>query len=237
MNQEIIQIGLGGVNCYLGKQGDIFILFDTGGPIVMDKKITNRRELLEMELEKAGCTTDNLKLVVLTHGDNDHVANAKLIKEKYNAKIAMHSADVNLVENPSLEKVMESFQYKSLIYRIVFRLIKKKIQKVTQKILKYYEGFKPDIFIKDGDSLIQYGFDAKIIHVPGHTPGSIAILTANGDLVVGDTFTNNKKPQAAPNAIDFRALDKSIERLCSMNVKIVYPGHGKSFELNEFNKI
>ena len=231
---EIIKIDLESVNCYLGKQGDNFVLFDTGGHLVMDKKFTNRRELLEAELSKAGCTPDNLKLVVLTHGDNDHVANAKFIKEKYNAKIAMHSADVELVFKPTLEKMMESFNYKALIYKIVFKLMKGKIEKVTQKVLGDYEDFKPDIMLKDGDSLLEYGFDANILHVPGHTKGSIAILSDLGDIISGDTFTNNKTPEAAPNAIDFEKLQKSIARLCTINSRTVYPGHGAPFEMKIF---
>jgi hydroxyacylglutathione hydrolase len=47
MKMEIIQIDLKSVNCYLGKQEDSFILFDTGGHIIMDKEFTNRRELFE----------------------------------------------------------------------------------------------------------------------------------------------------------------------------------------------
>lgn len=237
MFMEIIQIDLGLVNCYLGKQGDTFILFDTGGHITMDRSFTNRRELLEIELKKAGCTSDNLKLVVLTHGDNDHVANAKFIKEKYNTKIAMHSADVELVDNPNFQKLMESYNYKSFLYKNVFKLLKGKIEKITKKVLEDYEDFKPDILLNDGDNLLEYGFDAKIIYVPGHTKGSIAILSSEGHLIVGDTLTNNKKPAAAPNAVDFQKLKKSIEKLCSTNSKLVYPGHGKPFEMNQLKNI
>lgn len=38
MEQEIIRIDLDGVNCYLGKSGDSFILFDTGGAVEMVKR-------------------------------------------------------------------------------------------------------------------------------------------------------------------------------------------------------
>jgi hydroxyacylglutathione hydrolase len=185
-------------------------------------------------LNNAGCTPDNLKLVVLTHGDNDHVANASFIKEKYNAEIAIHSEDLELVENPSLEKVMENFHFKALIYKVIFPLLKKKIYRITEKTLDDYERIKPDILLSAGDSLLKYGFDAKIIHLPGHTHGSIGILTGNGDLVAGDILTNNKKPDASPNAIDFAALKKSILRLQSMDIKTVYPGHGKPFEMKQY---
>lgn len=61
MIQEIIRIDLDGVNCYLLKQKDNFVLFDTGGHMNMDKTFDNRRNALISELDKAGCTPDNLK--------------------------------------------------------------------------------------------------------------------------------------------------------------------------------
>lgn len=230
MKQEVIRIDLEGVNCYLGKAGDSFILFDTGGHLTMDKQYTNRCDKLEKELENAGCKIGNLKLIVLTHGDNDHVANAVHFRDKYDAKIAMHSGDLDLVENPTIDKVMKSFQYKSIIYKIVFLIIKNTIRKVSVKTLKDFQKFKPDIFLNEGDNLSAYGFEAEILHIPGHTDGSIGILTSEGDLICGDIFTNMKKPDTAPNAYDFKALNASVERLKNMNIKVIYPGHGNPFE-------
>lgn len=230
MNQEIIRIDLGGVNCYLLKESSKFILFDTGGHLFMDKTFSNRREELEKELETYGCTPNSLILIVLTHGDNDHATNAAFLRKKFNAKIAMHSADVELVKNPSLEKALENSNYSSFLYKVVFRLMKKQIKKLTKKILNEFESFNPDIIVNDGDSLLQYGFHCKVLHLPGHTSGSIGILTEGGDIIVGDTLANIKKPTAAPNAANFEMLTKSINKLKTMDIKTVYPGHGAPFK-------
>lgn len=230
---EIIPIDLNGVNCFLVEAEDGFILFDTGGHTVLDKKFTNRRGLLEQHLEKHGCKPGKLKLIVLTHGDNDHVANAAYLREKFQSSIAMHPYDVELVANPTIGKVMESFRYKSFIYKSVFQFMKRLIKKVSIKMLDNYEKFKPDLLINEGDSLSAYGLEAKILHIPGHTKGSIGILTESGDLIVGDTQTNMKKPTIAPNAIDFKELKESVDRLKDFEIKMVYPGHGEPFELGQ----
>ncbi len=236
MIQEIIRIDLNGVNCYLLKQNNNFVLFDTGGHMNMDKTFDNRRNALISELDKAGCTPDNLKLIILTHGDNDHTANADFLRNKYHAKIAMHKADLELVENPTLEKVIANFRFKSLLYNIVSLFIKKLIYKITEKNLHDFDSFRPDIFLEDGFQLSEFGFDAKILHIPGHTLGSIAILTANDNLISGDTFSNMKKPGAAPNAIDFKQLSNSVKKLVSMNIQMVYPGHGAPFTMTHYLK-
>ena len=233
MMSEVIQIDLNGVNSYLAKCKNGFILFDTGGHIVMDKQFTNRRELLLKELEIAGCTENNLTLIVLTHGDNDHSCNAAYLREHFKAKIAMHGSDRVLVENPTLQKWMESYQYHSLELQQMFLQYKEVITQVTQKMLDEFESFSPDILVEDGFNLSPYGFDAAVIHIPGHTDGSIAILTKSGELIAGDMLANIDKPSLSPNASDFTQLADSVKRLKTMPIKTVYPGHGNPFSFEE----
>ncbi len=230
MKQEIIRIDLKGVNCYLGKSEEGFILFDTGGHLTLDKVYNDRQQALLIQLEEAGCRPGNLKAIVLTHGDNDHTANAAFLRERYQTIIAMHTDDVELVDNITLDKMMESFRYRSLILKIIFFLLRKPIKKLTEKALKDFIRFKPDVILNEGDDLSKYGFAAKVIHLPGHTPGSIGILTENGELIAGDIYANFKKPSLAPNAHNFKQLKNSADKLNTLNITMVYPGHGKPFE-------
>jgi glyoxylase-like metal-dependent hydrolase (beta-lactamase superfamily II) len=234
MKQEIIRIDLDGVNCYLGKQEDNYVLFDTGGHLMVDKVFDNRREKLEKELKKAGCTPDYLRLIVLTHGDMDHAANASYLREKYKTKIAVHQNDLVLVEKPTIETVMSNFKLKSLPLWLMSMVFSKQIRKLMQRDLNDFEPFKPDILIDDNFSLSEYGFDAEIFHLPGHTSGSVGIITQNGDLISGDTYANIKKPSPSPNALDFHQMDKSIKYLSALKINMVYPGHGTPFQMSEY---
>ena len=198
MGHRIVRIDLGGVNCYLAKTDSGFVLFDTGGHIVMDKEFNNRRQVLEDELLKNGCNADNLNLIILTLND-----------------------------------YMASFHYRSGFLNLVFKMMKNTITGATQKFLSHFETFKPDILLLDGFDFSEYGLNAKAIHIPGHTPGSIGILFENGDLIAGDLFANNKKPEIIPNANDFKVLNLNIGKLKNYDIKTVYPGHGKSFEFNQ----
>ena len=40
-----------------------------------------------------------------------------------------------------------------------------------------FEAFEPDALLEDEESLAEYGLDATILSLPGHTPGSIGVLT------------------------------------------------------------
>jgi len=93
---------------------------------------------------------------------------------------------------------------------------------------------QPDLSIEDGYDLSEYGFDAKVLSIPGHSKGSIGILTAGGDLFCGDLLINVDKP-VLNDIIDYSAAaNVSVERLKSLNIHTVYPGHGKPCPMEQF---
>ncbi len=215
MDEKIKTLELGFVNAYLLKAGDGFILVDTGLPY--------QGAELESKLASAGCSPGKLKLILITHGDWDHTGNVSRLREKYNVKVAMHFGDVDQVE----KGVFLKRKIRPLLYRIFFivRMLLRKLQKNKMN----YPTFKPDILLSDGQSLEGYGLKAKVIHIPGHTPGSIGVITDDGDLISGDMFFNNKKPDTARIIENEEQLKNSFNKLRSMNIKMIYPGHGKPF--------
>ena len=220
MHDAIKVIGLDFVNAFLLKTEDGYMLIDTGLPDLWEK--------LEEELISVGCLPDQLKLVIITHGDWDHAGNAGRLREKYNIRVAMHPGDVNQVENGVILKRKVS----PLLHRLLFTIMM--LRRKLQKNKMSFPKFKPDILLSDGQSLEEYGSTAKVIHIPGHTPGSIGVITDEGDLFAGDTFTNRKKPGAAGIVENSGQLKHSLDKLRKMNIKTVYPGHGKPFLMEEY---
>jgi hydroxyacylglutathione hydrolase len=225
MTQEIIPIEfpmhlagfkIGTVNCYLIKIDAGYILIDTGFP--------NNRAELEKELEDAGCRPGNLRLIVMTHGDLDHTGNGAYLREKYGVKIAMHRLESEVVENgdDTLSRKRMSF-----LKRIISKIILKVLSLFARS--GKFERFRPDLTIDDGYDLSEYGFDAKVLHIPGHSKGSIGILTTGGDLFCGDLLWNRRRPGTHSIVDDPAQLKASVEKLKNLRIKMVYPGHGKPF--------
>ncbi len=94
----------------------------------------------------------------------------------------------------------------------------------------------PESRIEDGQDLSGYGFSAQALHLPGHSKGSLGVLTAAGDLFCGDLLMNMIKPDIHFLIDDLAAAKASIERLKSLQVRTVYPGHGKPFSWERFLK-
>ena len=236
MTQEIKTINVGGVNCYLVKAGDGYVLIDTG--------MSTKRADLDKELASAGCKPGNLKLIILTHGDIDHTDNAAYLREKYTAKIAMHAADSGMVERGDM-----SWNRKAKPDKISF--LGRIIMTISRLVLLFgkpakFDTFKPDIYLEDGQDLSGYGFDAKVLHLPGHSKGSIGILTTGGDpstpsaglaLFCGDLLMVMNKPTLHFLIDDMAAAKASLEKLKGLEIHTVYPGHfGRTFPMELFTK-
>ena len=221
MTSEIQPINLGFVNSYLIHTGDGFILVDTG--------IRSSRGNLEQALDKAGCQPGNLKLIILTHGDIDHSDSAAYLRGKYQSKIAMHRGDASMVENAAMRPKRKVTSPMMRVMHAIMRLTGS-----TAKMAATFERFTPDVSLEEGQSLQAYGLDAVVLHIPGHTPGSIGILTGSGELISGDTLENRGKPRPAGIIADEAEFTASLARLAKLNVTTVYPGHGKPFPMEAF---
>ncbi len=213
-------INLGGVNCYLLAAGEGYILIDTG--------IAAKRAQLENSLESVGCKPGKLKLIVLTHGDSDHADNGAYLRSKYGCKIAMHSLDSGMVERGDMNWNRKAKPDK---FSLLFRLIGF-VAKAFVKSDKF-EKFKPDIMIDEGFDLSTYGLNARILHLPGHSKGSIGILTKDGELYCGDFAYNMPGFQFIDDMADHT---QSMKRLMQLRIETIYPGHGKPFPMTALIK-
>ncbi|HLH71334.1 MAG TPA: MBL fold metallo-hydrolase [Candidatus Dormibacteraeota bacterium] len=83
-----------------------------------------------------------------------------------------------------------------------------------------------DRYLVDGDELRFGNFVLKVLHTPGHTPGSLCFLVAN-HLFTGDTLLAGGIGRERPGT-DLRQQIKSIDaRLSGLPQRTaIYPGHG-----------
>lgn len=218
---QTIHLGLpfrmGNVNAFLIRTSSGYLLIDTGG--------SNKRAELERALADAGCTPGHLDLVILTHGDFDHAGNAAHLRETFGARVAMHAGDVGMVERGDM-----------FWNRTGGGVLMRRIAPLLAILLGFgkKERFAPDLPVEEGTDLTRYGFEARVLSTPGHSKGSIAILTAGGDLFCGDLLENTRGPAVGSLLDDPAAAQVSVERLKGLATGTVYPGHGEPFPMQAF---
>lgn len=200
---EVHRIVAGNVNCYIVVSGSGAILIDTG-----------RRKYREKVLEK--CREFHVKLIVLTHGHMDHCQNAAYLADVLHIPVAMSEKDQNII--PDNKK--QTLSAKTFLGKIVLAVSLKSFERDS------LEPFEPEVCLKDGDYLSEYGIDAKVIELPGHTNGSIGLLIEN-KLFVGDALMNMFYPTVSMLYTDEKSMRGSAMRIGSMGELIIYFGHGK----------
>jgi len=218
MTRSIRTLSLRVSNAYLleGERG--FVLIDTG--------FRSDRSRVKRSLRDAGCNPGELQLIVITHGDSDHSGNAAHLREAYGAKIGIHPLEVPAVERGNMFLARGSLSPTRRLLKPLMALFR----------LRRADRFSPDVLLKDGDLLAEYGLDARILHVPGHTAGSIAVLTADGDFFSGDFLENRTHPSIATFVDDPEVLQTSVARVRELGIQTVYPGHGAPFTMAEMEQ-
>lgn len=142
----------------------------------------------------------NIKHIILTHGHIDHVGALKDTKEATGADIAIHTEDA-----PALSK--------DLVNRMFG--------------LTYPKPPPPDRLLGDGDIISFADISLKVLHTPGHSPGSICLLM-NDHLFSGDTLFSGSIGRSDLPGGDYTKLMHSLKtKLLMLPDDIrVYPGHG-----------
>jgi len=141
-----------------------------------------------------------LKLIVNTHAHVDHIAANSDLREKTSALLCIHSADADMLLDP-------------------------------QKNLSFFIGTPvsspaPDRLLDDGDILEIGTLRLKVMHTPGHSPGSICLLgdecIFTGDLLFAGGIGRYDFPGSS-----YAILIDSLRKVTALDDDlIVYPGHG-----------
>jgi len=218
MKISIHPVKLGVDHCYI-IQGDGVIMIDGGSP--------NQVKGFMKAIERLSIKPEDIELMVLTHGHWDHIGSVKAIKDITGAKIALHQK-----EKDWLEKSLKPLPPGVTAWGKVFV----KIMAVFMPLV-HIPATDVDIVLEDEEfDLSKYGISGKIIHTPGHSPGSVSVLLETGDAFVGDLAMGEFPLRLSPGlpilAEDMQRVRESWELLVDARAKTIYPAHGKPFSVD-----
>jgi glyoxylase-like metal-dependent hydrolase (beta-lactamase superfamily II) len=201
-----------------------YLLRGAGGSILIDTGLSTRRRRLLDRLRDAGCEPSELVLVVLTHAHADHAGNCAFLQSAYGVPIAVHEGDVGKVERGDMFWTPDGRPPLGVSVAKVL---------LAPFGMARFGPFVPDVVLAEGQDLREYSLAATVVHLPGHSPGSIGILTDGGELFCGDLLTGTGGPSRNTIIDDTADYAASVERLRELDVRTVYPGHGEPFALED----
>jgi glyoxylase-like metal-dependent hydrolase (beta-lactamase superfamily II) len=205
------------VACYLVEDETGVTMIDAGLP-------GHWRELVD-ELTAMSRRLDDIRGVILTHGDIDHLGVAERLRSEHKVPIYIHEADAPLARG---EAQKQNPPWGRLRIRATLGFLWYAVRRGGVKARPVRE-----VIGLSGDGSLQLPGRPEIIHTPGHSPGSVAIhIPGVKALFVGDALTTRhvltgvEGPQPAPFTLDSDKALESLSRLENLDVDWVLPGHG-----------
>jgi len=217
---EVIRIHENVVNSYLVAAEDGLTLVDAG--------IAAHWPLLLRAVGELGRSLDDLRAVVLTHAHVDHVGMAERARTEARAAVRIHEADLAYLlegRSPPQPNPMALLRGWSGLRMFLYFL---RHGVVSMPKIGTASGFA------DGAILPVPG-GPRVIHAPGHTPGSAALLFEDrGVLCTGDALVTVDPARGAPGPqlmpaganTDHAQAIASLDRFESVDAEVVLPGHG-----------
>lgn len=169
---------------------------DTGEGFIIDPG-GDAEKIIEVVKENS----IHVKYILNTHGHGDHIIANKPLKEKFGLQVCMHEEDATFFTKPE-----------TLI--------------IEKKELGVDTPGRADKRLKDGDLVTVGSLEIRVIHTPGHTPGSACYLV-NGNLFTGDTLFVGDVGRSDLTGGSFQGLLNSIkEKIIPLPPETkVWPGH------------
>jgi glyoxylase-like metal-dependent hydrolase (beta-lactamase superfamily II) len=204
---------LPGVHMLMFEIGQVY-LWDWGeGLTVIDTGVTGSADAILQAIAAIGRHPEDVREILLTHYHDDHCGGAAQLAERIHAPVIAHVADAPVIRGaqpqppPNLTE-----QERPLAESIIPRVPRALPVAVTREVA-------------DGDTTAGGG---TVIGVPGHTPGSIALLVPRlGLLFTGDTIASvNGTPILGPFNIDREQAIESVRKQAGLEFDVACFGHG-----------
>ena len=182
---------------------------------LVDAGLPDQMEAISAALVEAGIGVGDLRRIIFTHQDLDHVGSGAALVRQSGARVLAHSADAPYIEGS-------------------LRLLKPSPEMLEQRpqmrgVLERLEPVGIDEYVEDGTRLDLAG-GAKVISTPGHTPGHISLyLERSKVLIAGDALRAERGTLNGPNpsmTLEMRTAIQSIRRLADLEIDTIVCYHG-----------
>ena len=214
------------------------------GPITLIDtclKAPGTLEYLGTVLRNAGLDISDVERIIITHGHMDHFGLVASIREAVSHPVEcfVHVQDRWQISSENFRKKMWSEEANALMAMAGMPMGEK--EKVRKRFAAFRELGDPldevSVF-EDGTEFDGEGYHLRVVHTPGHTPGSCCIYELGQKILFsGDTLIKHITPNPLvvikrnglrdPGYKSLKAYSQSLDRLAGLDIKYVFTGHGE----------
>jgi len=191
------------------------IVDEQNGGTLVDTGLPGQEEAIGAALLEAGIGVRDLRRIIFTHQDLDHVGSGAALVRQSGARVLAHPADA-----PHIDGGLRLLKPSS-------EMLERRPQ--MREVLERLEPVGVDEHLEDGARLELAG-GIRVIFTPGHTPGHLSLyLERPKVLVAGDALTAEGGQLNGPNApltLDVDEALQSVRRLAELDVETIVCYHG-----------
>jgi glyoxylase-like metal-dependent hydrolase (beta-lactamase superfamily II) len=191
------------------------IVDEQNGNMLVDAGLPDQAEAIGVALLEGGIGVRDLKRIIFTHQDLDHVGSGAALVRQSGARVLAHPADAPHIDGS-------------------LRLLKPSAEMLEQRpqmreILERLEPVGVDEHLEDGDRLEIAG-GIRVIFTPGHTPGHLSLyLERSKVLIAGDALRAERGSLTGPNpsmTLEMGTALQSLRRLAGLEIDTIVCYHG-----------
>lgn len=216
---KIFPISLLNVRIFLVQTQHGYALIDTGIPF--------HEERIMRAFKSLGVDPLDIHTIILTHGHLDHIGCLAYVQEHSGAVVICHR---------SLKSTLESGGYEAAVPRVWgWKIINPILSALMQKRLR---PIQPDMVVDESLDLFEYGLSGRMLHTPGHSPGSCSILLDSGICFIGDLMRENPAG-SYDTGLFYHNRDQilsSLKKIAALKPKLIYLSHGTTMTDSELEK-
>jgi len=197
---------------------NVYLIVEPGGLTLIDTGLPGNFKAVMKYIAGLGKQPTDLKRIILTHSDGDHVGALAALKAATGARVYTSPIEAQAIEaaHPSRDLKMKGLQ------ALLFKYIAGPLFKVKPAHV--------DELINDGDVLPILG-GLHVVSTIGHTPGHISLyLPAHKILFGGDSMVSEKtglRVSRGMNTWDDAKAQKAVKIQATLGAEIVCVGHGQ----------
>lgn len=189
-------------------QVNTYIVYD---PLSLEAVIIDPGDEPDMIIDAVNELGVKVKYIICTHGHFDHIGAIIDIKDETKAPVLLHQDEHYIYSKAKEASAIWGFNTE--------------------------DQPTPDKFLADADEISVSGFTLKVIHTPGHSPGSICLYDGKV-LFSGDTLFEGSIGRTDFVGGDMQLMRKSLQKLMQLpDDTIVYPGHGDKTTISQEKRL
>ncbi len=194
-----------------------YLLIDSDGLTLIDAGLPGSHKKILRYMSGLGYKPENLKRILITHADFDHVGGLAALKAATGARIFASPVEAQaMAEGHSSRPLKPRRKITKLLFDLMARLFKP-------------ASIQVDEFLSDGQILPVLG-GLRVVETLGHTPGHISLfLASSGILFCGDSIVSEEtglRGSRGANNWDQAKSDESVRKQAALGARILCSGHG-----------